>query len=208
MALDLASNCEIVIEQPEEDRNSIINSIGVPSLPSFEGTKGWYGETWSPGCIPTKEIYLRPAIAVYTYGQPRLGNNAFKTIYKRRVPHTFRVATEGDAITSMPTIGQFCGGLYRHAGLEVVLEKGCTGNILVGPTVVETLLRFAKVRTSMAAHSMDRYRELLESALGREELKKYYRGRGGKVRNSNQGYSGNGTSLPSWVTSVKRSHDI
>jgi hypothetical protein len=112
----------------------------------------------------------------------------------------------------MPTLGPFCGGVYRHAGLEVLLEQGCTGNILVGPTVVETLLRFTKVRTSMAAHSLERYRDSLESALNREELKEYYRGHGGKVRHDidkSAGYTSNtDASLPSWVTSVKRSHDV
>ena len=50
------------------------------------------------------------------------------------MPHTFRVITEGDAITSILTFGKGFSGIYRHAGLEVLLEDGCTGNILVGPT--------------------------------------------------------------------------
>mmetsp|Transcript_18045 Transcript_18045/g.43378 ORF Transcript_18045/g.43378 Transcript_18045/m.43378 type:complete len:1693 (+) Transcript_18045:233-5311(+) len=221
LALDLASNVEIVIEQTiTEAKNQSIVGSGAPSRQSLSsldndeeteeassdtGDMYWLGQKLT---TPTKKIRLRPPVAVYTYGQSRLGNKAFKTIYKKRVPHTFRVATEGDAITAMPTVGPFCGGVYRHAGLEVLLEEGCTGNILVGPTSVETLLRFTKVRTSMAAHSMDRYRESLESALGRDELKEYYRGHGGKVRHDNQGvYSGNGARLPSWVTNVKRSHD-
>mmetsp|Transcript_31905 Transcript_31905/g.61032 ORF Transcript_31905/g.61032 Transcript_31905/m.61032 type:complete len:1706 (-) Transcript_31905:400-5517(-) len=225
LAIDLASNCEIVIEQPiSKDKTSSFNRGEIPSNqsqsslesddeeaeePPDTGDIYWLGQKLAHQSTPTKKIRLRPPIAVYTYGQSRLGNHAFKTIYKRRVPHTFRVATEGDAITTIPTVGPCCGGIYRHAGLEVLLEEGCTGNILVGPTIVETLLRFTKVRTSMAAHSMDRYRESLESALEREELKEYYRGHGGKVRHDNQGaYSGNGASLPSWVTSVKRSHDI
>ena len=63
-----------------------------------------------------------------------IGNTQFKKVYKSRVPHTFRVATEGDAITSILTVGKGFSGIYRHAGLEVLLEDGCTGNILVGPT--------------------------------------------------------------------------
>lgn len=63
-----------------------------------------------------------------------IGNTQFKTVYKSRVPHTFRVITEGDAITSILTVGKGFSGIYRHAGLEVLLEDGCTGNILVGPT--------------------------------------------------------------------------
>lgn len=231
LALDLASNCEIVIEQALPNDKGINGGSGNhsrQSLSSFDNDDdmieeaaglsdlNWLGQRLddpnsSSTKISKKKIRLRPPIAVYSYGQPRLGNNAFKTIYKKRVPHTFRVCTEGDAITTMPSTGPFFGGIYRHAGLEVLLEEGCTGNILVGPTVVETLLRFSKVRTSLDAHSLERYRESLESALGREDLKEYYRGHGGKVRHNNQdgnGYlSGNSGPLPSWVTSVKRHDD-
>lgn len=219
LALDLASNCEIVIEQSiangRIDGSEVARRRRAPSL-DLDGVAGntisdidsdvyWLGPKLRHKRTITR---LRPPIAVYTYGQPRLGNNAFKTIYKRRVPHTFRVSTEGDAITSMLTVGPFCGGIYRHAGLEVLLEESCTGNILVGPTVVETLLRFTKVRTSVAAHSLEKYRDSLESALGRDELKEYYRGHGGKVRHDNQlgGYSDHSGYLPSWVTNLKRSH--
>lgn len=90
----------------------------------------------------------------------------------------------------------------------MLLDEGCTGNILVGPTVVETMFRFTKMRTSVAAHSMERYRESLESALGRDELKEYYHGHGGKASHDDRRHhSGYNDSLPSWVTNVKRSHD-
>jgi hypothetical protein len=186
LALDLASNCEILL------------SSGGPFMRSLSYNDHdadaifWLGQKFTHGS--TNKIRLRPPISVYTYGQPRVGNLAFKTLYKKRVPHTFRVSTEGDAVTAMVTFGAGCEGTYRHAGMEVLLEDGCTGNILVGPTVVETLLRFTKVRTSMSAHSLERYRESLERALGPEELKEYYRGHGGKVRYDHCG------SLPSWVT--------
>jgi hypothetical protein len=42
-----------------------------------------------------------------------------------------------------------CSGIYKHAGLEVILDEGRTGNTLVGPTVVETLFRFHKVSSSL-----------------------------------------------------------
>ena len=218
LALDLASNCEIVIEQPSG--MDIAHEIPLKySVSSFdyddEEALSENGDVLDGrmhihhqnDTLPKKVLRLRPPIAVYTYGQPRVGNIAFKTIYKQRVPHTYRVVTEGDAFTSMPTLGPLCSGIYRHAGLEVLLEVGCTGNILVGPTVVETLLRFTKVRTSVMAHSLERYRESLESALGSDDLKEYYRGHGGKVRHNDQDrYLGsNGATLPSWVTHIRRS---
>jgi len=217
LALDLASNCEIVIDQPSGTglaAHEISLKHSLSSLDNDEEALSDNGDFVDRHMLhrhqddlPKKVIRLRPPIAVYTYGQPRVGNVAFKAMYKQRVPHTFRVVTEGDAFTTMPTLSPLCSGIYRHAGLEVLLEEGCTGNILVGPTVVETLLRFTKVRTSVAAHSLERYRESLESALGSDDLKEYYRGHGGKVRHNDQDrYLGsNGTPLPSWVTHVKRS---
>jgi hypothetical protein len=144
------------------------------------------------------EMLVQPPIAVYTYGQPRVGNYTFARLYKHRVPHTFRVANEGDVFTTMPHYA-WCGGVYKHAGLEVALDEGCTGNILVGPTVVETLFRFSKVRTSIVAHSLERYRNALESAMTQEELQEYYDGHGG-------GYMNNSSTdrLPEWVTPFKR----
>ena len=70
-------------------------------------------------------IRLQPPIAVYTYGQPRVGNPSFTRLYKHFVPHSFRVINEGDPITSMP-IATCCNGFgfYKHAGLEVMLDEG------------------------------------------------------------------------------------
>jgi hypothetical protein len=104
------------------------------------------------------------------------GNKAFSTLYKQRVPHSFRVVNEGDAITGVPNY-LCCGGIYKHAGLEVILDEGMTGNILVGPTIVETLFRFHKIRTNVAAHQMARYRDCLECSFESGQLLDYYRGR-------------------------------
>jgi len=67
---------------------------------------------------------LRPPVAVYTFGQPRVGNYAFARFYKAHVPHTFRVVSEGDAITSLPFPMVCSLALYKHAGLEVILDEG------------------------------------------------------------------------------------
>ena len=63
----------------------------------------------------------------------------------------------------------------------------------------------------MTAHSMERYRDALESALSIEELHEYYAGHGGDRSNDAAGLGRAGNtqgvqqSLPGWVTSVKRS---
>lgn len=174
-----------------------------------------------------KSMSLRPPIAVYTFGQvrdnillledqisfisffvlcyyqPRVGNHAFARFYKAHVPHTFRVVTEGDAITSLPLPTSCPPALYKHAGLEVILDEGSTGNILVGPTVVETLFRFSKVRTNMFAHLMEKYRDGLESALTHDELQEVYRTHGVDSRSFRSGYNTSDL-LPDWVTHISR----
>mmetsp|Transcript_6004 Transcript_6004/g.12354 ORF Transcript_6004/g.12354 Transcript_6004/m.12354 type:complete len:520 (-) Transcript_6004:149-1708(-) len=170
-ALDLASNCELVLPVQE------------PPMP--KSPFGLNAETQSmffplsPGLVrpkpqPRQELRVQPPIGVYTYGQPRVGNHAFAKQYKQKVPHSFRVVNEGDAFTTIPNYF-FCGGHYKHAGLEVILDGGMTGNVLVGPTVVETLFRFHKVRTNVLAHQMQRYRECLECIFDDTQLLEYYK---------------------------------
>lgn len=226
LALDLASNCEIVVEvEPAPEAIRADEVFHLPSTPtggsstpaaepsgrrarffSFDDSEG--------EALPQRRtLKLQPPIAVYTYGQPRVGNHAFARLYKQRVPHTFRVSNEGDAFTTLPS-PVLCGGTYKHAGLEVMLDEGCTGNTLVGPTVVETLFRFGKMRTSVAAHSMERYRDCLESGLKTDELEEYYRGHGTlKTVHDDLHSYGVSTStetpmisddLPAWLTQGKR----
>lgn len=68
---------------------------------------------------------LRVPIAMYSFGQPRIGNHAFARLYKLNVPHSFRVVAEGDIVTSLP-FASFRAGIsvYKHAGLEVALDEG------------------------------------------------------------------------------------
>ena len=86
LALDLASNCEINIHQPISE-GTIVEGLGVPttsSKDSFsvhsmdeEASSFWLGEGLAQSRnTPAKLIRLRPALAVYTDGQPRVGNLA------------------------------------------------------------------------------------------------------------------------------------
>ena len=174
-ALDLAANCELILP---------VNDLPQPKAP--KSPFGVISESQqtrffplSPPVprrhpLPNQELRVQPPIGVYTYGQPRVGNSAFSRLYKQKVPHSFRVVNEGDAFTTIPNY-LWCGGLYKHAGLEVILDGGMTGNVLVGPTVVETLFRFHKVRTNVMAHQMERYRECLECIFDDSQLLQYYK---------------------------------
>lgn len=90
---------------------------------SLDIVQNVFGVGLVEGEVETKS--LRPPVAVYTFGQPRIGNHPFARHYKANVPHTFRVVSEGDAVTALP-FASFWGGLafYKHAGLEVLLDEG------------------------------------------------------------------------------------
>lgn len=146
---------------------------------------------------------IRPPIACYTFGQPRVGNRSFSRFFKSQVCHSFRVVSEGDAITSLPLPTSCPPALYKHSGLEVILDEGSNGNINVGPTVVETLFRFSKVRTNMFAHLMEKYRDGLESALTHDELQEVYKTHGVNSRSLRHSYNTSDL-LPDWVTHISR----
>ena len=207
LALDLACNCEIVLPTKVPSSNVIpletTPENEVFQLPhSYQQAKTTFS---SADKVTVKELRLQPPVAVYTFGQPRVGNKQFSRFYKEKVPHSFRVVNEGDAITSMPN-RYFCGGVYKHSGLEVLLDEGMTGNILVGPTVVETLFRFSPVRTSMLAHTMTRYRDCLECAFEEHELLEYYQGHNVSKTETQKGNTKqirvSKTEIPEWLTQV------
>ncbi len=146
LALDIASNCELVVDVEPFMNQEPSGAEDFFLLPSPTESSP---ETHSKGRVrlfsfddsqssdtrlrpKTRTMRLQPPIAVYSYGQPRLGNRAFSRIYKQRVPHTFRVACEGDAFTTMPPT-VLCGwsGLYKHAGLEVLLDELIQWNDIV-----------------------------------------------------------------------------
>lgn len=148
-SLDLASNCDLVVDQvfsKDDPKNAARDLFQLPPHISENGSS----TDAQPSSHPSGRFHLQPPIAVYTFGQPRVGNRAFAKLYKQRVPHTFRVTVEGDPITALPQVA--CAGIYKPAGLEVVLDEGTTGNILVGPTIVETLFRFHNVSDVWLGH--------------------------------------------------------
>ncbi|KAL3931736.1 MAG: hypothetical protein SGBAC_011169 [Bacillariaceae sp.] len=202
LALDLANNCEIVL--PVTFEESLDLQEAPPENELFHLPES-YQKPKTAASGGKKELRLQPPMAVYSFGQPRVGNKQFSRFYKQRVPHTFRVVNEGDAITSMPN-RYFCGGVYKHSGLEVLLDEGMTGNILVGPTVVETMFRFSPVRANMLAHTMTRYRDCLECAFEEHELLEYYQSQNvsGEVRKEGARCQSavSKAEIPDWMTHV------
>lgn len=65
-----------------------------------------------------------PVTGVYTFGAPRVGNQAFAEIYNRAVGDiTFNLVNQGDPVPLLPTL--LMG--YRDCGHEVFLRRGPCG---------------------------------------------------------------------------------
>lgn len=108
----------LIFEKLKEDVRSVVNS----HLKRHEGASvRLYGHSLG-GALATlcaadlkKELRVRPEF-VYTYGQPRVGNEAFATWYRSQVaPNLFRVTHGIDAVPHLPSTVQG----YHHTSTEV-----------------------------------------------------------------------------------------
>eukprot|EP01065_Artemidia_motanka_P013000 TRINITY_DN17167_c0_g1_i1.p1 TRINITY_DN17167_c0_g1~~TRINITY_DN17167_c0_g1_i1.p1 ORF type:complete len:1685 (+),score=531.62 TRINITY_DN17167_c0_g1_i1:87-5057(+) len=100
----------------------------------------------------------------YTYGCPRVGNNAFRAFYDEAVPHTFRIVNQNDIVSTVP-LG-CCGLMFCHVGREVCVDN--KGNLIIEPTFIEEFIGPTKAartklgllklnRGSFQDHMMGRY---------------------------------------------------
>jgi hypothetical protein len=143
---------------------------------------------------------LHPKIhfSVYTFGSPRVGNTCFAKLFQSFVKNCFRVIVNGDLVTMVPKIF----GFYRHVGVPVILdEDDSTGNILVKPTLLEESFFFRRATGNIANHSLEKYRNCLESCFERKEYneyitKEYYRIPREHSTAQSQDHS---SALPSWA---------
>jgi hypothetical protein len=95
------------------------------------------------------------SVGMYSFGAPKPGNWMFSHIYDKIVPNSFRVVVDGDIVSGLPpTMG------YQHIGTQVVIDKFCSGSIIVDPSFVERRLR-TSTKTSVTAHILALYRQSL-----------------------------------------------
>lgn len=134
-------------------------------------------------------------IQVYTLGAPRVGNPAFSSAYEARVPATFRVVVDGDLVPGMPKIF----GMYRHSGVEVLVDAENGGNLIVSPSAVEKWLRLRN-RTSTTNHSLTTYRDCMEACFSPDDLVHYLP----KVLGQENRTSAD-EDLPEWLVGRRRS---
>lgn len=79
----------------------------------------------------------------------------FSHLYDKIVPNSFRVVVDGDIVCGLPpTLG------YQHIGTQVVIDKFCSGSIIVDPSFVERRLR-TSTKTSITAHILSLYKQSL-----------------------------------------------
>lgn len=63
-------------------------------------------------------------------------------------------------------------GLYRHCGIEVLVDADSGGNLIVQPSAVEKWL-LMRHRTSTGNHSLTAYRDCMEACFDPEDLVLY-----------------------------------
>ena len=105
---------------------------------------------WQP-----RRSYEDVSVGMYSFGAPKPGNWMFSHIYDKVVPNSFRVVVDGDIVCGLPpTMG------YQHIGTQVVIDKLCSGSIIVDPSFVERRFR-TSTKTSLTAHILAVYKQSL-----------------------------------------------
>eukprot|EP00796_Vickermania_ingenoplastis_P000762 gene762-405_t len=85
-----------------------------------------------------------PRLIVYTYGQPRVGNQSFERTYNKYVRRSFQVMNESDLVA------RACGGV--SAGTTVRIDRH--GNCIVQPSEAEQFIRPTAGRGFSVVHHL------------------------------------------------------
>lgn len=99
---------------------------------------------------------------VYTFGSPRLGNAAFRSIYNVRVPNTFRIVASRDLVSTMPPSIS-----YRQVGREVWLDDAGELTFVMSWAMRHLL----PPRDSVRYHPLLAYQALLDKAFQRSRCR-------------------------------------
>ncbi|KNC79129.1 hypothetical protein SARC_08465 [Sphaeroforma arctica JP610] len=105
-------------------------------------------------------------MTVYTFGSPRVGNANFVYHYNKRLPHTHRIVTDGDPVTSLPKFRapSFLNVTYKHVGKCYVLAE--MGDLIVDPNFPERFFQL-KAKRKPVTHRMPSYRLALVECITR-----------------------------------------
>jgi len=100
---------------------------------------------------------------VYTFGSPRPGNAAFRSIYNMLVPRTFRIVASRDLVSTLPA---FC---YRQVGREVWLDDTGVATFAMSWAMRHIL----PPRDDLACHRLVEYYRRLNKAFSREHKQSF-----------------------------------
>jgi hypothetical protein len=110
-----------------------------------------------------EEGFEHPSPTVYTFGMPRTGNDAFAQEYMKKLPNTFRVVNESDAVSRLSIVGG------THVGVEVCIDRH--GNLIIDPMFIESFFRPTKGKGSaLSHHSMSGYGASIDAIAARTGL--------------------------------------
>jgi triacylglycerol lipase len=108
-----------------------------------------------------------PVVAVYTFGQPRVGHGDFSSGYEGRLAEvTYRLINHIDLVTRVPLLLQ----RYRHVGLRVYFDADGTAHVgasilkIVGEDVKFRLAHWGRIQAAgLAPHGIAAYVNLVEA---------------------------------------------
>ena len=109
-----------------------------------------------------------PALSLYMYGSPRVGNSLFSSAMSKKIDNIDRMQVNVVLVCMMP---KFIG-FYRHIGTAVLLDEGESGNIIIQPSIIESSI-LQHYTGNVHNHSLDKYRACLEACLEPTELTEY-----------------------------------
>ncbi|KAF0694955.1 Aste57867_14178 [Aphanomyces stellatus] len=115
--------------------------------------------------VTDRNFHLEEEVVCYTLGAPRVGNHKFATMFNRKVPNTYRICADGDAVVGTPKrsiqmlyfVKSLC---YKHVGTAVLLSTRAKGVFMINPNIVERAF-MAEFRNNVLAHLPPTYRHLL-----------------------------------------------
>lgn len=106
----------------------------------------------------TREIIApsKPAVAVTTFGAPRICNFSFLVRFHQLIPTAHRFVCAKDAIPKTPPNHHIAPELgWQHVGICLLLDMA--GNLLINPTNLEQNIIHGLRRPSKSRHFMTRY---------------------------------------------------
>ncbi|KAK9804297.1 hypothetical protein WJX72_005360 [[Myrmecia] bisecta] len=109
-------------------------------------------------------------LACNTFGAPRTGNHAFAADYERRVPDTWSVINDQDAVAR----GAKFLMMYKRPGQRVIINE--IGDMLVRPTFLEASMHQVPGGSSVAHHLLSNYQKSFLAVLLAQFGNKRFRG--------------------------------